>query len=158
MRALTVRQPWAWAIIHGGKDIENRTRNLAGSYRGPVAIHAGLAAFEQHNLGASAHRDAHGSEVPTEIIYGAFIGVVELVDVHECVCDTDTPPNGLCCSSPWAEFPYLDRGDGRGVRPAGHHLVLARPRPLKAPLSARGMLGLWTPSADALDLLQAVLT
>jgi hypothetical protein len=42
MRALTVRQPWAWAIVHGGKDVENRTRNLAGSYRGPVAIHAAL--------------------------------------------------------------------------------------------------------------------
>lgn len=23
-RVLTVRQPWAWAIIHGGKDVENR--------------------------------------------------------------------------------------------------------------------------------------
>lgn len=33
MRILTVRQPWAWAIIHGGKDVENRTRNVAGDYR-----------------------------------------------------------------------------------------------------------------------------
>ena len=24
-RALSVRQPWAWAICHGWKDIENRT-------------------------------------------------------------------------------------------------------------------------------------
>ncbi len=24
-KALSVRQPWAWAIIYGGKDIENRT-------------------------------------------------------------------------------------------------------------------------------------
>ena len=43
LRILTVRQPWAWAIIHGGKGVENRVRNVAGSYRGPVAIHAGLA-------------------------------------------------------------------------------------------------------------------
>lgn len=42
MRILTVRQPWAWLIVHGGKDIENRTRNIAGGYRGPVAIHAAL--------------------------------------------------------------------------------------------------------------------
>jgi hypothetical protein len=41
VKALTVQQPWAWAIVHGGKDVENRSRNLAGSYRGPVAIHAG---------------------------------------------------------------------------------------------------------------------
>ena len=24
MKALTIKQPWAWAIIHAGKDIENR--------------------------------------------------------------------------------------------------------------------------------------
>lgn len=42
MRILTVRQPWAWAIIHGQKDVENRVRNIAGDYRGPVAIHTAL--------------------------------------------------------------------------------------------------------------------
>mgnify|MGYP001137357808 FL=1 len=42
MRAITVRQPWAWAIVFGQKDVENRSRNIAGRYRGPVAIHAGL--------------------------------------------------------------------------------------------------------------------
>lgn len=46
MRILTVRQPWVWAIIHGGKDVENRVRNIAGSYRGPVAIHVALADAE----------------------------------------------------------------------------------------------------------------
>ena len=28
MKALTVQQPWAWAIVHGGKDVENRTANI----------------------------------------------------------------------------------------------------------------------------------
>jgi hypothetical protein len=40
MRALTVRQPWAWAIPHAGKDVENRTwtnRFVTGT----IAIHAG---------------------------------------------------------------------------------------------------------------------
>lgn len=23
MKALTIKQPWAWAILHGGEDIEN---------------------------------------------------------------------------------------------------------------------------------------
>ena len=36
--ALSIRQPWAWAIIHAGKNIENRTWST--SFRGPVAIHA----------------------------------------------------------------------------------------------------------------------
>ena len=36
--ALSIRQPWCWAILHAGKDIENRS--WATSFRGPVCIHA----------------------------------------------------------------------------------------------------------------------
>lgn len=38
MKALSIRQPWAWLICHGGKDIENR--EWRSSFRGPVLIHA----------------------------------------------------------------------------------------------------------------------
>jgi hypothetical protein len=36
--ALSIRQPWAWAIINVGKDVENRTWRT--DFRGPVCIHA----------------------------------------------------------------------------------------------------------------------
>jgi hypothetical protein len=36
--ALTIRQPWAWAIVDAGKDIENRM--WATKYRGLICIHA----------------------------------------------------------------------------------------------------------------------
>jgi hypothetical protein len=39
VKALTIRQPWAWATIYGGKDVENRRWRTA--YRGPLLIHAG---------------------------------------------------------------------------------------------------------------------
>lgn len=136
MRAITVRQPWAWAIIHAGKGIENRSRNIAGGYRGPVAIHAGLAPFEQHNMASRALRAAHGTETPTLLAFGAVIGVVDLVQVHRAGI---SDPGYLCdpwdgCS-PWAE-------------PTGHHLVLANPRPLARPIRWRGALGLWTVPDD----------
>jgi len=38
MKALTIRQPWAWAIFHAGKDIENR--DWPTRLRGRIAIHA----------------------------------------------------------------------------------------------------------------------
>ena len=42
MRAITLWQPWAWAIAHAGKDVENRTwappRTVLGQR---IAIHAG---------------------------------------------------------------------------------------------------------------------
>jgi hypothetical protein len=38
VKALSIRQPWAWLILHAGKDVENRTR--ASWHRGPLLIHA----------------------------------------------------------------------------------------------------------------------
>jgi len=128
MRILTVRQPWAWAIIHGGKDVENRVRNIAGGYRGPVAIHAGLAYDNQWNsyplaLKMNHHEGVHEDPQPWRAHLGAILGVVDLVDVHDldsAACYDDTE---------WAE-------DGM------YHLVLANPRPLTTPIPFRGALGL----------------
>lgn len=38
MKALSIRQPWAWAIVNAGKRVENRTWETR--YRGPILIHA----------------------------------------------------------------------------------------------------------------------
>jgi hypothetical protein len=38
MKALSIRPPWAWAIVRCGKDVENRTWYTG--YRGEVLIHA----------------------------------------------------------------------------------------------------------------------
>lgn len=131
MRVLTVRQPWAWAIIHSGKDVENRTRSL-GPYRGPVAIHAGLGAYAKDTAASRLHAAAHGAETPTTLHFGAVIGVVDLVDVHaDCTEMVEGHGHTPACSQ-WA-------------MPDHHHLVLANPRPLPRPIPATGRLGLWRP-------------
>lgn len=38
MKAISIKQPWAWLIVNGHKDIENRT--WATKHRGPILIHA----------------------------------------------------------------------------------------------------------------------
>src|SRR5690349_14904511 len=100
MKALTVQQPWAWAIIHGGKDVENRTQ--AWTYRGPLAIHAGQRWSERgqwSNLVTRACLDFYGtraalhdpqftsSESPR--VFGAIIGLVDLLDIHQAFQVTD---------------------------------------------------------------------
>lgn len=123
MRVLTVQNPWAHAIFHG-KDIENRTRSL-GSYRGPVAIHGGLNKADatdtpQWDLLMDIWRregDAY------QLHFGAIIGVVDLVDIHE-----DDSAACYSCSD-WA--------DG-----SGFHMVLENPRPLREPIPFKGALGL----------------
>jgi len=39
VKALSVRAPWWWAILHLGKDIENR--DWSTNYRGKIYLHAG---------------------------------------------------------------------------------------------------------------------
>jgi hypothetical protein len=129
MRILTVRQPWAWAIFNG-KDVENRTRNIAGDYRGPVAIHAAAREmpFDQHFEVAKYIGERVGL-IPLFTLrsgLGAILGLVDLVDVHHSEeCDGST---GEACST-WAMAGH-------------HHMVLASPRPLTEPIPYRGALGL----------------
>uniref|UniRef100_A0A6M3LBP2 Putative ASCH domain-containing protein n=1 Tax=viral metagenome TaxID=1070528 RepID=A0A6M3LBP2_9ZZZZ len=43
MKALSIRQPWAWLIVHGYKDVENRTWPLPEDMRGQrIYVHAGV--------------------------------------------------------------------------------------------------------------------
>lgn len=149
MKAITVRQPWAWAIVAGGKDVENRT--AAWAYRGPLAIHAGLR-WSDRGADSSLIRGAFGKdldELDPAFRFGALIGIVDLVDVHIAQPEilTQTGPrswegSAACCESAWAETAYLEQPTGRTRRDLVH-LVLANPRPID-PLYCRGALGLWT--------------
>lgn len=148
MRILTVRQPWAWAIIHGGKTVENRVRNIAGSYRGPIAIHAGLAddlEAWKSLLRTDIHAWGRAMDSRESLLHGVIVGVVDLVDSHvvkmsnsgENVCFDNTTPTGRICSG-WADS--YDEFESN----YGHHLVLANPRPLSTPIPFKGALGLRT--------------
>lgn len=46
MKALSIRQPWAWLIVYGGKDVENRSWHT--KFRGRFLVHAakGMTGFE----------------------------------------------------------------------------------------------------------------
>ena len=43
--ALSIRQPWAWLIVNGWKDIENRS--WPTRFRGSVLIHAGKSPMDE---------------------------------------------------------------------------------------------------------------
>jgi hypothetical protein len=74
MKAISVRQPWAWAIIHAGKDIENRTWKTR--FRGEVAIHAAGKRDSDSELPKRSKKPN-----PADLVCGAILGVVEIVDV-----------------------------------------------------------------------------
>lgn len=67
MKALSIRQPWAWAILYAGKDIENRDwqpRNPGLRFRGEFLIHAsaGMTRREYEEFLHFAH--VIGAECP----------------------------------------------------------------------------------------------
>lgn len=94
--ALSIRQPWAWAIVHVGKDIENR--DWPTRFRGPVCIHAskGMTAAEYGGFIRTIHMVSltrpfpNGSMVPAppNLPRGGIIGVAEIVDCAEA---SDSP-------------------------------------------------------------------
>lgn len=123
MKALTVKQPWAWALIHGGKDVENRSRPT--KYRGRLYIHAGKGWADDgiDNIGIDA--------MPADeaLLSGMVIGTVDVVDCHPAAECQDWAESGSLCTA-WA-------------MPDHYHWVLANPRPVEIPFPATGKLGLW---------------
>lgn len=79
--ALSVRQPWAWAIIHAGKDIENRAwkdTNPNLYVQGPIAIHAAKGMTRDEYESAAHFINRHGFECPppADLLRGGIIGSV----------------------------------------------------------------------------------
>lgn len=116
LKALSVRQPWAWAIIHGGKDVENRnkapfgTRQLLGRR---IAIHASRGMTQHEYEGAREYMLKLGVECPRpdELVRGGVIGTVRLIDiVSERPSRWFFGPRGLVLDHPHAVEPVASKG------------------------------------------------
>jgi hypothetical protein len=84
MKIISIRQPWAWLIVHGGKDIENRTWQRA--HRGPTLIHAskGMTRREYDDASDFAFW-LHGGCDPgipafDKLERGGIVGITNIVD------------------------------------------------------------------------------
>ena len=94
--ALSIRQPWAWAIINAGKDIENR--DWSTRFRGPVCIHAAKGMTKREfdsfvDLARAMNRAGTWPgnawvPFPADLAKGGIVGVAEIVD---CVEDGPSP-------------------------------------------------------------------
>lgn len=142
MKVLSVKQPWAYLICSGVKDIENRTWKLPEKYKGErVLIHA--SADRKLNLMAltrKQYNDAcdkfewNGAMKPVDQWpRSAIIGSVEIVD-----CVINHP-------SIWAEKsePGQCEITGEWIKPT-YNWVLANPILFDKPiLNVKGKLGFW---------------
>lgn len=98
MKALSIRQPWAWFVAQGLKPLENR--NWETQFRGEFLIHAsgGMTKAECEDCfdlvrqipeALKAGRDAGLSyDVLKKHHMGGFVGIAEVVG---CVSESDSP-------------------------------------------------------------------
>jgi hypothetical protein len=125
MKALSIRAPWWWFILHGGKDIENR--DWPTSFRGRVLIHASKwwsksSVIEDYHDALDMfervpHPRNHGEITWAQMraLGGHIVGSVEIVG---CANRSD---------SPWFQGKY--------------GFVLAKPITLAKPIPFKGALG-----------------
>lgn len=84
--AVSVRQPWAWAIVHGPKDVENRSKAAIdkGCMRpGRIAIHASQGMTrDEYELGAAfMARVGVTCPRPDQLVRGGVIGAATVTRI-----------------------------------------------------------------------------
>ena len=125
LKVLSVRQPWATAILHMGKDVENRVWKT--QYRGELYIHASLYKPKPKDfealaqiLGTSAQKARNKFYLcGSSDYYGYIIGKVYLDNI---INDSQ---------SIW------------GVS-TQYHWLISSPEVLDNPIPAKGKLGIWS--------------
>lgn len=145
MKAISEKQPWASLIVHGIKDIENRTWACPKKYIGQrVLIHASMKGANFWNSPVAGRVDEFLRNISksgtdwSKYPFGAIIGSVEIVD-----CVINHP-------SIWAE---KTEDYTIGMNPKLHeditgkkviyNWVLANPILFPEPIPAKGKLSFW---------------
>lgn len=88
MKALSIRQPWAWLILHGGKNIENR--EWSTKFRGWFLIHASKGMTRDEYDAAEWMANENGVKLPPfeTLERGGIVGMAKL---GNCVTGSDSP-------------------------------------------------------------------
>lgn len=131
--ALSIRQPWAWLIVQGHKDIENRTWRKV--FPDTFLVHAGQRwDLDAHNMLLAGRHPVTGADIDPGM-HAAYVtwsgaheetgGFVGVCGFSDCVEETD---------SEWFVGPY------------GYVVKDARPLPF---LPWRGMLGFFKAEVGA---------
>lgn len=122
MPCLSIRQPWPWAILVLGKDVENRSWQT--KFRGPILIHSGKhfrpEEIREDIMDCARMARQAGTRTPDKVALhelkektGGIVGVVTIVD---CVRGH---------ASPWA-IPGQWHWVLAGARPIPFHPCLGR--------------------------------
>jgi hypothetical protein len=110
VRAISIKQPWAWAILHAGKRIENRTRRdpWYSAIGKTVLLHASAQQTRRDWLDAASYiRATPGGDKlgpMGSLPMGGIVGSCCILDVYACR-DGYNPPE-LADQDRWIFGPW----------------------------------------------------
>lgn len=149
IRAISIRAPWAWLIVHGSKRIENRKQGFPSAFRGELLLHASVKRSQADRDAAIAFVESFDPDL------AARIPLLE-----------DLPRGGIVARCRLADVIHpvgaKRRGDAPYSHPLGRNvwytggvgLVLSDVRETPR-VPCKGALGLWRPPADVIETLGA---
>jgi hypothetical protein len=142
MKAITIKAPFAWAILEGHKKVENRGWIPPAAVVGRrVAVHTAKSCTKREldSLRAQLDKDV---AMPTKLPeLGAIVGTVEVAGWFK-IPDSAGPDDLVQTGGDMDDDEILSAGRSSFFRgPVG--FVLRKPRWLKQPVSCKGQLGFW---------------
>ena len=90
MKAISIRQPWAWLIVNGHKDIENRTWKT--KFRGKILIHASKTMTSLDYSECQHVAESLGVSLPSpQELRKQMGGIVGYTHIVDCVRESHSP-------------------------------------------------------------------
>lgn len=92
MKAISIRQPWAWMIVEGYKDVENR--EWFTKFRGDILIHASKGCTKQEYANAVDFVKSFAPDIAARIPALDALnkgGLVGMARITGCVSDSKSP-------------------------------------------------------------------
>lgn len=127
MKALTIKQPYVWAIMAGHKAFEYRTWQPPDSLE-TFAIHAGKG----FDTKAWRYMHRYFDNTPgfpperNDLVFGAVVGIARILDVWKTEDEPETELHFACGWQPYIWAWHIDTTEY-----------------FKKPIPAKGHLGLW---------------
>ena len=144
MKALTIKQPWAWLIAHGYKNVENRTWRT--NYRGNLLIHVSKSCSDLEpeifiTVAKILKKLGHKNTANFFSWYKTSIN--DISDREAFLRFLKNQRGKVIAQTNLVDVNQIDKEQNPWAISGQYQFVLENAIPLENPFAIRGKLGIW---------------